>query len=236
MSELKNSKDLSLTESTVQYLTKQILSGEIDIGSFLPPERNLAEQLGISRSSLRQAILELEHLGFVSIIPRRGTVVNDYRRAPTPQSLFAIMQYGSLSLDRALFNDMMELRVWLEGECARRACTNIYEKTYNEMLEILDRVLLPDADIAFLLYTFHYKLTLASGNSLFSMIYRGFETMLVSAIKRHYDLRRDDLKDSLKMRRELMNYISANQPEKAAECICTIIRLGIKVIEEEFST
>lgn len=235
MAEFKKIKTASLTDSAVQVLITKILSGELEVGSFLPPERNLAEMLGISRSSLHQAILELEYLGFVSIVPRRGTIVSDYRKFPTPQSLSVIMSYGSLELDRALFNDMMDLRIWLESECARRACTNIYEKTFNEMLEIIDRLTEPEADIAKLLYSFHYKLTLASGNSLYSMIYRGFEQMLVASMKRHYDLRREDITEAAHTRRELMDYIKSNQPEKAADCVCRIIRQGISVIEEIYN-
>ena len=235
MAEFKKIKTASLTDSAVQVLITKILSGELEIGSFLPPERNLAEMLGISRSSLHQAILELEYLGFVSIVPRRGTIVSDYRKFPTPQSLSVIMSYGSLKLDRALFDDMMDLRIWLESECARRACVNIYEKTYNEMLDIIDSLTEPEADIAKLLYSFHYKLTLASGNSLYSMIYRGFEQMLVASMKRHYDLRHDDIAEAAQMRRELMNYIKNNQPDEAADCVCRIIRQGISVIEEIYN-
>ena len=235
MAEFKKIKNPSLTDTAVQIIITKILSGELETGSFLPPERNLAEMLGISRSSLHQAILELEYLGFVSIVPRRGTVVNDYRKFPTPQSLSVIMSYGSLALDRALFDDMMDLRIWLESECARRACDNIYEKTYNEMLEIIDSLTLPDADIPRLLYSFHYKLTLASGNSLYSMIYRGFEQMLVASMERHYDLRREDITETARMRRELMGYIKNKQPDKAADCICEIIRQGISVIEKIYN-
>lgn len=234
MADFEKIKAVSLTDSTVQVLTKKILSGELEVGRFLPPERSLSEMLGISRSSLHQAILELEHLGFVSIVPRRGTIVNDYRKFPTPQSLSAIMSYGSLELDKALFDDMMDLRIWLESECARRACVNIYEKTYNEMLDIIDRLTEPDADIARLLYSFHYKLTLASGNSLYSMIYRGFEQMLVSSMSRHYELRRDDITETARMRRELMEHIKNNEPDMAAECVCSIIRQGISVIGEKY--
>ena len=134
--ELSKLSPISLSASAADALLGKILSGELRPGMRLPSERELADQLGISRSSLHQAILELEYKGFVTIVPRRGTIINDYRKQPTPQSLDALMNYGMLELDKDLFDDMMDFRLWLESECARKACSNIYEKTYNEMLEI----------------------------------------------------------------------------------------------------
>ena len=85
----------SLKDMCVQALLEKILSGDLQVGDWLPPERDLAEQMGISRSSVNQAILQLSSQGFLEIVPRRGTVVRDYRKQPTPQSLAAVMTYGS---------------------------------------------------------------------------------------------------------------------------------------------
>ena len=110
----ENNSAQSISSAFLQELHKQIFSGELHAGDWLPPERDMAEQMGISRGSLHQAILALSHQGFVSIIPRRGTVVNDYRKNPTPQSLSVIMSYDSAELEHSIFADMMDFRVWLE--------------------------------------------------------------------------------------------------------------------------
>ena len=111
----------SLIDSIRGALLGKILSGELRPGDRLPAERDMAAQLGVSRSSLHHAVLQLETQGFLEIEPRRGTVVADYRKHPTPSSLSALVGYGSLEIDEPLFHDFMDARIWLETGSARRA-------------------------------------------------------------------------------------------------------------------
>ena len=67
----------SLIDKIRGELVGKILSGELHPGDRLPPERDMAEQMGVSRSSLHQAVLQLETQGFLKIESRRGTVVAD---------------------------------------------------------------------------------------------------------------------------------------------------------------
>ncbi len=65
----------SLREQVYEYLRDAINRGELHAGSFLD-QKHLAESLGISKTPLRDALIQLETEGFVSILPRRGVVVN----------------------------------------------------------------------------------------------------------------------------------------------------------------
>lgn len=234
MKEFEKISPISLAQSALTELRSKILSGELKAGEKLPPERDMADQMGISRSSLHQAILELEYQGFVSIVPRRGTFINDFRKYPTPQSLEALMSYDSLELGRDLFDDMMDFRLWLESECARLACTHIYPATLAEMQETVDALMLPGADPGDLIYTFHYKLTQASGNSLYAMVFRGFEKVLRVTIEHHYSVRAEDVLESAAMHGRLLELIRENRPDEASALVCEIIRKGIGVLEERY--
>ena len=64
----------SLREQVYERLRQAINRGELDAGSFIDQNRISAE-LGISRQPLRDALIQLETEGFVSILPRRGVVV-----------------------------------------------------------------------------------------------------------------------------------------------------------------
>lgn len=231
---MNTKKNDSVAAKAAKELLSRILSGELKAGLYLPTERDMAEQMGISRASVHQALLELELQGFVSIIPRHGTVVKDFRKQPTPQSLEALMSSDSLELDRSLFDDMMDTRLWLESECARRACTHIYDSTLSEMRKLVQVMTKPGADISDTVYRFHYRLVQASGNSLYSMIFRGFEPVLRNMIHHHYSVRPEDIESSAAMRSELLDYIEAKDEEKAADCVCAIIRQGISVLEERY--
>ena len=224
----------SLTESVVQSLLGKILSGELRAGDRLPPERELAEKMGVSRSSVHLAVMELAGKGFLESIPRRGTIVCDYRKHPTPESLPLLMSYGSVELEQALFSDMMETRLLLETESARLACEHIYENTFREMQELLEELNQPTANVTDILYGFHYRLVQASGNSIYSMIFRGFEPVLRSLIALHYNVQANDLPESIRNHHMLLDAIRDKDPEKAAHLARAIILRGVSVIEQQY--
>ena len=227
-------KAASLTESVVQTLLGKILSGDLRAGDWLPTERELAEQLGVSRSSVHLAVLELAGKGFLETVPRRGTVVCDYRKHPTPDSLPLLMSYGAVELEQALFSDMMETRLLLETESARLACDNIYENTFREMQQLLEDLQQPQADVAGILYGFHYRLVQASGNSIYSMIFRGFEPVLRSLITLHYRVQADDLPESVRHHQALLDAIGSKDRDSAARIAREIILRGISAIETQY--
>lgn len=71
----------SLTGACITRLEELVLSGELRAGERLPAERDLAARLGVSRPVLHEALLDLSAKGLVTILPRRGVVVNDYRKS-----------------------------------------------------------------------------------------------------------------------------------------------------------
>ena len=224
----------SIGDSALQLLQKKIISGELKAGEWLMPERELAEQMGISRGSLHQAILALEYQGFVSIIPRKGTVVCDYRKHPTPQSLSVIMSYGSTELDESIFGDMMNFRIWMESECARLACTNIYESTLYEMESLISALLNIDADRTELIYRFHYRLIQASGNSIFSMIFRGFEPAIRGLTEKSYGVMGTDINATAEKMRQLIACIKAKDEKAASAAAAALLSHGISQLKTQY--
>ena len=224
----------SLTESVVHVLLGKILSGDLKAGDWLLPEREIAKEMGVSRSSVHLGVLELVEKGFLKTVPRRGTVVCDYRKHPTPGSLTLLMSYGSVDLEKDLFSDMMETRLLLETEAARLACDHIYETTFQEMQDIVKALGQADADVTDLLYGFHYRLVQASGNSIYSMIFRGFESVLRSLITLHYHVQAKDLPAAIKRHQALLDAIGAKDRAAASRIAREIIMQGISVIESQY--
>jgi len=224
----------SLKEVCVQEILTKILSGELKPGDRLPAERELAEAMGISRSSVNHGIMELENMGFLTITPRRGTVVNDYRANPTPQSLAAVMRYSSIQMEQSLFADLTNTRLLIEVECARLACANIYDTTLEKMQKLVDELSKEPEDPTELLYRFHYLLTAASGNSVYAMIYRGFETVLCTLIRQHYSMRSEDIKETALLHGQLLDAIRQKDAPAAQELAKRILAQGITVLQERY--
>jgi len=65
----------SLKEQVYEFLREQLRKGELRPGSVIDMEKT-SKRLGVSKTPLRDALLQLEHEGFVSILPRRKIVVN----------------------------------------------------------------------------------------------------------------------------------------------------------------
>ena len=108
---------LTLHERVEDDILDRIQTGDWQVGDRLPPEKDLAAQLGISRSTLRLAFDGLERKGVLQRKKRAGThIISD-----SPQSRFQMVTSGLrevLSLGRDTFLDVSRARVVADGEIA----------------------------------------------------------------------------------------------------------------------
>ena len=96
----------TVVTSVVEKLRQALARGQWRTGDMLPGQRELAEQLGISRPSLREAVTVLETLGLVRSLPGKGVLVLDADAA----TLEPGMDTGAA----ASLADVLELRYTLE--------------------------------------------------------------------------------------------------------------------------
>ena len=155
----------SIPISMAQTLQQHILSGHYPGGSQLPPQRELARQLGISRASLREALSMLEALGLVEIQPGKGVRING------PHSGRARMHraYATPALGTLSPRQLIELRLVLEPGWAALAAVRADDSglrqlqwTQSQLAHALDRsdlLAAADADLQF-----HLLLAQLSGN------------------------------------------------------------------------
>lgn len=74
---------LKVADAIAAQLEQLIRDGQYLVGSKLPPERELAEQLGVARSTIREGLRILESSGFVRIVHGVGALVEADTRAAT---------------------------------------------------------------------------------------------------------------------------------------------------------
>ncbi|AGN78596.1 MULTISPECIES: FadR/GntR family transcriptional regulator [Pseudomonas] len=96
----------TVVNSVVEKLRQALARGQWRTGDMLPGQRELAEQLGISRPSLREAVTVLETLGLVRSLPGKGVLVLDADAVTQEQG----MDTGAA----ASLADVLELRYTLE--------------------------------------------------------------------------------------------------------------------------
>lgn len=110
---------VSVVESVTERVLTLINSGRINAGERLPSEQELAEQLGVGRSSIREALRSLFVLGLVEARAGRGTIVtstNAWRGGDRPK---AVVHWG--------VRDIFEVRILLETRGAERAAMKASE-------------------------------------------------------------------------------------------------------------
>ncbi len=83
----------SLKDIFVSRFEELILSGKLSIGEKLPSERELALQLSVSRPVVHEGLVELASKGLITLKPRVGATVNDYRKEGSPDILFSLFEY-----------------------------------------------------------------------------------------------------------------------------------------------
>ena len=116
---LANFKEIKI-ESPVDKIIKQIrgqiTSGQLKPGDRLPPERKLAEKLGVGRSNVRDAIKKLEFYGILKTLPQSGTIVAGMGIAALEGLISDVLR-----MEDSDFASLVETRVLLETNSARFA-------------------------------------------------------------------------------------------------------------------
>src|SRR5512143_596110 len=106
-----------LYEQIVQQIEKRFLSGDLKVGDRLPPERELAEQFGVSRTAVREAGKALRQRGLVEIQPGRGTFITNGASEAVRHSLGLLMKIAGTDASP----DLIEVREIIEPEIAARS-------------------------------------------------------------------------------------------------------------------
>lgn len=166
----------SLKELFISNIEAKILSGELPVGQQLPPERQLAQSMGVSRAVVNSGIVELENRGFLDVRPRVGTFVADYRRAGTMETLKSIMTYNRGRLRNEEIRSILEVRDALDKLAVADIIPHVTELDNMLLLEKVEaiRQSRDNRQAAEAAFAFQHELAMLSGNTLLPLIFRSF--------------------------------------------------------------
>ena len=123
----------TLTESAFEELVTSLLQGPWKAGDRIPPERELCQQLGIGRASLREALKALELIGMLECRVGDGTFV-----LPRSQFLSRPLLWAITGTDGAELRDIVEARRLMEAEIAALAAERATLEELNEIGAAVD--------------------------------------------------------------------------------------------------
>lgn len=164
----------------ISEIEGQIIKGKLDVGEKLPTERQLAEQTGIKQSVIHAAMRDLENLGFVRIVPRRGAYVADYLKTGSFQTLNEVLRYNGGKLSFKMSVDLVELRNAVEGgaliklaDCHTDKDIQTLRKNLSELQAAKDKNL-SIQELGLMTSKFHYLVCELSGNDMFPLMMNSF--------------------------------------------------------------
>ncbi|WP_329085442.1 MULTISPECIES: FadR/GntR family transcriptional regulator [unclassified Streptosporangium] len=155
---------MAVTDAAIDKIKQMILSGELAPGSRLPKEADLADRLGLSRNSLREAVRALALINVLDVRQGDGTYVTSLE----PRLLLDAMSFVVDFHQDDTVLQFFQVRRILEPAATAMAATYMSESEVTELRKILDE-LPPDPSVEQLVANdleFHQRIAAGSGNAV----------------------------------------------------------------------
>ena len=203
----------SVAEMVVRRILEMVKAGILKAGDALPPERDLALSLSVSRPSVREAMRGLTVLGVVKTRQGGGAYISDLG----PDALLGPLQFY-LSLEQMNIRELYDARSLIESDVARRAAVNITEADLARLEALLttqhdtigDALAFRKSD-----FEFHEIIWIGSGNAFLKRIGESLNVIGLEFRKRASE-RPGLLEQSLRDHRRLLDALKARDPAAAA--------------------
>jgi GntR family transcriptional regulator, transcriptional repressor for pyruvate dehydrogenase complex len=174
------------SDHVVREIRKAMVRGELRPGEKLPPEQELARELGVSRSALREALRSLELSGYLSV--RRGYGGGTFVSEPVEEELTTVPRPSVLTLSVSA-PQLRDVRLTIEPQAARLAASGRLEDVL-ALHEAIGRASRDDVRPAALLAAlvdFHVAVARASGNPVFAAVMEGLRPAMYRTLKAHVE-------------------------------------------------
>ena len=226
-------KPKKISEEIVQQIKQLISSGDLKPGERIPSERELATMLGVSRPSVREAIMVLEAMGFLEARQGGGTYVRSLTEVTIADPLSNIVGSKEPQILYALTEVRMGLETWSAYLAAKRA-TDEQLKRLRDLFIIMEKQAADGGWDAEIDAKFHYVITEATQNTIqvhvLNTIHSLFQTTIMVALTEFYQ-KEGYLEKLLSQHRDILEAIEARDPERAREAM----RIHLALVEDKMN-
>lgn len=204
-----------LSDVTAKRIRNMIEESRFKVGDKLPNENDFANELGISRSTLREAIKALTSLGILEIRRGKGTFVTDS----------TVIESGDLGEINSGLGDLFEMRLMFEPECAYYAAQRATDEEISIICkygEAVEKKIKSGEDRTYEEQKFHESIANATHNAFVQQ----FMPIIFNAIKKGVIVMQKDKivsDDNLNDDRLIMDFLKARNADGAR----TAMRLHI---------
>ncbi|MBN9478429.1 MAG: hypothetical protein ABS43_13670 [Bordetella sp. SCN 67-23] len=202
-------------EVVCEQIRQLVATGKLKQGDKLPPERQLAEQLAVSRLTIREALRSLENAGLVVLLrgPKGGAFIQNGNDDKMTEVMQDMLDLGTISL-----TDLTEARIFILDSVVRLAC----ERATEEDLELIaenvrsNEIALASGSREVRLEhatEFYTRLAAATKNKVMMLVVRSLTDTIKAILQRIEIYPAQDLAVS---RRQFLQALRARDPEQAA--------------------
>jgi GntR family transcriptional repressor for pyruvate dehydrogenase complex len=180
----KQVKSKKVYQHVVEQIQFMVMNGELKKGDKLPTERDLAEQLGVSRTSIREALRSLEMVGLVESRQGEGNFIGGNIKGNffEPLSVMFMLNQGDP-------RDILELRMVIEVEAASLAAQRVKKEDMTEEIrELKDlmkklREASSEDESKNIDLQLHYKISEITGNYLIMMLLNTISSLMETFVE-----------------------------------------------------
>ena len=131
-------RPVSVVDEVAARIQRNILDDRYHVGESLPPERELAQRYGVTRTSLKHALVRLEQLGLIETRHGIGSIVQDVQEAGSADLLKSLIRPGQP--DAPLVRQLLEARTLIGGAFAKLAAQRRRASDLNELEKLVDEL------------------------------------------------------------------------------------------------
>ncbi|AZL68323.1 MULTISPECIES: FadR/GntR family transcriptional regulator [Pseudomonas] len=214
----------AVPELALQAIQRLIDEGEYQPGDALPAQRELAQNLGVSRASLREALSSLSAMGVVSVQPGKGVFVKA-QKAEQPASASGFAWPFAAQVSAA---DTFQLRYVLEGFAAGQAANGLTTEALDALAENVEAMGIELKARNFeaaarLDFAFHRGILEASGNLAMLQIVMASEAIYIESQKLPF-IRPERAMETWKEHKKILNALARHSAPAAQKAMQEHIR------------
>ncbi len=172
----------STKELFVSEIERLIVSKELLFDEKLPTERELEQEMKVSKTVINSGLNELAKRGFLRIAPRQGVFVEDYIKNGNLDTLNSIIRCNGGKLDKKTFDSLTAFKICIDTQCAGLAAENRSDHDIAAMKalqEKMERTADP-METAELRYEFTKTLYFATGNHIYPLLLNSLKSIALT--------------------------------------------------------
>lgn len=224
-----------VSEKVAGQLQKLISDGSLKVGDRLPSERDLSEQMGVSRTSVREALQQLEMHGILETVHGGGSIIRNITEQEIRKPIERFIEQ-----DKKRVLELAELRAFMEAWAAREAARNRTDQELETMrgyLEEMERDFENGAIRYDVDFKYHTEIAAATHNTIYLHLIDNIYSLINYSVKVHREevfVSRESQETILNHHRKIFQGILERNPENAETAMKEHLAFVVREFKRKF--